>query len=82
MKSLEAFSIMGLKLQLPVEGTIPRGWIPYEYEDTNEGYDLAKTQFVFSVIKKDEEESFSREKSSMQFIVPYVTVLKEMVKEF
>lgn len=28
--------------RLPVEGTIPRGWKPYEYEDSNEGYDEAK----------------------------------------
>ena len=34
----KAFS-NGFEMQLPVEGTIPRGWIPYEYEDTNEGYD-------------------------------------------
>ena len=28
--------------KLPVEGTIPRGWKPYEYEDSNEGYAAAK----------------------------------------
>ncbi|WP_424493089.1 c-type cytochrome [Salinimicrobium sp. GXAS 041] len=28
--------------KLPVEGTIPRGWMPYEYEDSNEGYAAAK----------------------------------------
>lgn len=28
--------------KLPVEGTIPRGWRPYEYEDSNEGYAAAK----------------------------------------
>ena len=31
-----------LTARLPVEGTIPRGYSLYEYEDTNEGYDLAK----------------------------------------
>ncbi|CAM4246921.1 c-type cytochrome [Gillisia limnaea] len=30
--------------KLPVEGTIPRGWRPYEYENTNEGYALAKAE--------------------------------------
>jgi mono/diheme cytochrome c family protein len=49
----KAFS-NGFEMQLPVEGTIPRGWIPYEYEDTNEGYDLAKTN-LFSPLKKDEK---------------------------
>ncbi|WP_417885215.1 c-type cytochrome [Zunongwangia sp.] len=29
--------------QLPVEGTIPRGWMPYEYENTPEGRELAKS---------------------------------------
>ena len=28
----------GIEAQIPVEGTIPRGWVPYEYLDTNEGY--------------------------------------------
>jgi len=27
---------------LPVEGTVPRGWMPYRYSNTNEGYQLAK----------------------------------------
>lgn len=27
---------------LPVEGTIPRGWMPYEYENSTEGMDLAR----------------------------------------
>ena len=28
---------------LPVEGTIPRGWQPYDYPNTTEGLNLAKT---------------------------------------
>ena len=36
----------GTEAQLPVEGTIPRGWVPYEYPDTNEGYDLAKYDLI------------------------------------
>jgi len=32
-----------MEAQLPAEGTIPRGdFMPYEYEDTNEGYTMAK----------------------------------------
>lgn len=33
----------GQEAMLPAEGTISRGWMPYEYEDTNEGYTQAKT---------------------------------------
>lgn len=29
---------------LPAEGSIPRGWSPYDYENTTEGLELAKTQ--------------------------------------
>ena len=35
-----------LSARLPVEGTIPRGYSLYKYEDTNEGYDLAKQQLT------------------------------------
>lgn len=30
--------------KLPAEGSIPRGWKPYEYENTNEGYAQAKAE--------------------------------------
>lgn len=30
--------------KLPVEGTIPRGWRPYEYENTPEGFAAAKAE--------------------------------------
>lgn len=29
---------------LPVEGSIPRGWMPYAYENTEEGYQAAKAE--------------------------------------
>lgn len=32
----------GKEGQLPAEGSVPRGFTPYEYENTNEGYELAK----------------------------------------
>jgi len=32
----------GMTTQLPVEGTIARGHVSYEYENTNEGYEAAK----------------------------------------
>jgi len=36
----------GIVAQLPPEGSIPRGWEPYDYEDSNEGYELAKSQLI------------------------------------
>lgn len=30
--------------KLPVEGTVARGWMPYEYENSNEGYAQAKAE--------------------------------------
>lgn len=32
----------GIEAQLPVAGSIARGWEPYDYPDTNEGYEAAK----------------------------------------
>jgi len=32
--------------RLPVEGTIPRGWKPYEFENSVEGYQMAKAQLI------------------------------------
>ncbi len=32
----------GQEAMLPAEGSIPRGWIPYELENSNEGYQQAK----------------------------------------
>ena len=31
----------GIEAQLPVEGSINRGWVPYDYSDSNEGYEAA-----------------------------------------
>lgn len=33
-----------MEAMLPAEGSIPRGWQPYEYDNTNEGRDLAKAE--------------------------------------
>lgn len=32
--------------KLPVEGTVPRGWKPYEYENTPEGSSMAKAELT------------------------------------
>lgn len=31
-----------VEAQKPVEGSVSRGWLPYDYEDNNEGYAFAK----------------------------------------
>jgi len=36
----------GVEAQLPAEGSIPRGYTPFDIENTNEGYKLAKTTLV------------------------------------
>jgi mono/diheme cytochrome c family protein len=32
----------GVEAQLPAEGSVARGWAPYDYPDTNDGYEAAK----------------------------------------
>ena len=41
----DAFS-NGIEAQIPVEGSIARGWEPYDYPDTNEGYESAKITLI------------------------------------
>ncbi|HZW63135.1 MAG TPA: cytochrome c [Flavobacteriaceae bacterium] len=36
----------GIEAQLPVEGTIPRGHTPFDYENTTEDFELAKANLV------------------------------------
>tara|TARA_A100001011_G_scaffold192644_1_gene201240 strand:- start:4538 stop:4990 length:453 start_codon:yes stop_codon:yes gene_type:complete len=36
----------GIEAQIPVEGSIPRGWEPYDYPNTNEGYENAKANLI------------------------------------
>jgi mono/diheme cytochrome c family protein len=36
----------GVEAQLPVEGSVARGWTPYAYPDTNEGYEAAKASLL------------------------------------
>ena len=35
-----------VEAQLPVEGTVSRGWMPYDYDNTNEGYASAKANLT------------------------------------
>ncbi len=36
----------GMEAMLPAEGSIPRGWQPYEYENSTAGLELAKTELM------------------------------------
>jgi mono/diheme cytochrome c family protein len=36
----------GIEAQLPPENTIKRGWMPYKYENTNEGRELATLELM------------------------------------
>lgn len=38
------FAENNMEAQTPAEGTVKRGWMPYEYENTNEGYAAAKAE--------------------------------------
>jgi mono/diheme cytochrome c family protein len=44
----------GIQAQLPVEGSVPRGWKPYEYEDSNEGYESAKLNLKSPLVNNEE----------------------------
>ena len=44
-----------LTARLPVDGTIPRGYSLYEYEDTNEGYASAKIELKNPYELNDED---------------------------
>ena len=51
----------GIEAQEPVEGTISRGWEPYEYEDTNEGYELAKLNLKSTIDRTEESVKTGKE---------------------
>lgn len=36
----------GQEAKLPVEGTVSRGWMPYDYDNTNEGKEAAKASLT------------------------------------
>ena len=51
----------GIEAQLPVEGSINRGWIPYDYPDSNEGYEAAKA-FLKSPIEVNNDHPQTRKR--------------------
>lgn len=46
----------GMEALQPVEGTIPRGHIPYEYPDSEEGYQAAKKDLISPLVGKEIDE--------------------------
>lgn len=56
----EAFA-NGIEAQLPVEGSISRGWVPYEYPDSNEGYEAAKASLQSSIAVTAENKANGKE---------------------
>ena len=44
----------GIQAQLPAEGSVPRGWQPYEYEDSNEGYESAKLNLKSPLLNNED----------------------------
>ena len=43
----------GIEAQIPVEGSIMRGWEPYDYPNTNDGYEAAKVELMSPLIASD-----------------------------
>ena len=70
----------GIEAQIPVEGSIARGWEPYDYPDTNEGYEAAKASLTSPLEITDAH--LQTEKSFMEFIVPFVMEIKGTAKVF
>ncbi|KAB8151993.1 c-type cytochrome [Kordia sp. TARA_039_SRF] len=38
------YAAHNMEAQIPADGSIKRGWMPYDYDDTNEGYEAAKAE--------------------------------------
>lgn len=51
----------GIEAQIPVEGSIARGWEPYDYPDTNEGYEAAKANLNSTIEITDENQANGKE---------------------
>jgi len=48
------FKKNGMEAQIPAEGSVKRGWLPYEYDNTNEGYEAAKAELQSSLETTEE----------------------------
>ncbi len=43
----------GIEAQLPADGSVARGWVPYDYPNTNKGYEDAKANLVSPLVQSD-----------------------------
>lgn len=50
-----------MEAQLPAEGSVKRGWLPYEYDNTNEGYDAAKAELKSPLAVNEENMAEGKE---------------------
>jgi len=51
----------GIEAQLPADGSVARGWAPYDYPDTNEGYEDAKANLVSPLEQTDAHRAEGKE---------------------
>lgn len=51
----------GIEAQLPVAGSVARGWEPYDYPDTNEGYEAAKADLKSPIEATAENSAVGKE---------------------
>ena len=51
----------GIEAQLPVAGSVARGWEPYDYPDTNEGYEAAKADLKSPLEETAENSAVGKE---------------------
>ena len=51
----------GVSALNPAEGSVARGWAPYDYPDTNEGYESAKANLVSPIEQSEANRSKGKE---------------------
>ncbi|MGB0273973.1 MAG: c-type cytochrome [Flavobacteriaceae bacterium] len=51
----------GIEAQLPADGSVARGWAPYDYPNTNEGYEDAKANLVSPLEQTDAHRAEGKE---------------------
>lgn len=51
----------GIEAQVPVAGTVARGWAPYDYPNTNEGYEDAKANLTSPLAQSDDHRAQGKE---------------------
>ena len=51
----------GIEAQLPAPGSVARGWAPYDFPDTNDGYEDAKVNLVSPLEQTDAHRAEGKE---------------------